>query len=80
MMRRSSWVLTLQALHQGIWTAIQYASISNSPPQESYPANPSILSCCNEVIAFVQQTIALSEVRNVRSGSHPYTRATLFSP
>ena len=50
---------------------IQHASISNSPPQESYPANPLVLSYINEVIACVQHTIALSKVRNVRNGSHP---------
>ena len=58
-------------LRQGIWTDIQHASISNSPPQESYPANLLVLSCSNKVIACVQQTIALSKVRNVSNGSHP---------
>ena len=57
-------------LCQGIWTAIQHASISNSPPQESYTANPLVLGCSNEVIACVQQTIALSKVRNLSNASH----------
>ena len=53
-----------------IWTAIQHASITKIPPQESYPANPLVLSCSNKVIAFVQHTIALTMIHNVSNNSY----------